>query len=132
MEAIDSHPTACTNRLFVAEMLGSKKRLEDYPERVDPELVVHEPASLPFGGTYKGLSEFTAFYDQVRNFYDFDTWRLIDVTGDDQIVFATSEVRVAGSGTTMHIAERFRFRGARLTEVRVFICDEPNGRGTGA
>jgi hypothetical protein len=132
MDAVGGHPTTSTNRAFVAEMLGSKKRLEDYPERVDRGLIVHEPASLPFGGTYEGLSEFTAFYGQVRNFYDFDTWRLIDVTGDEKIVFATSEVRVAGSDTTMHIAERFTFRGPRLIEVRVFICDEPNGRGTGA
>lgn len=44
------------NRAFVLEMLGAKKRLEDYLDRVDPHLTVYEPASLPFGGTRVLLS----------------------------------------------------------------------------
>jgi hypothetical protein len=112
-----------SNKAFVAEMLGLKRRLEDYPDRVDPNLVMHEPASLPFGGTYRGLDDFKRFYAKVRTFYDFDTWKLIDVVADGEIVFSTSEVRVAGRDTTMHIAERFRFSGASLVEVRVFICE---------
>jgi predicted SnoaL-like aldol condensation-catalyzing enzyme len=111
------------NKAFITEMLGQKKRLEDYPDRVDPNLVMHEPMSLPFGGTYTGLTEFQRFYSQVREYYDFDTWRLIDVVADGDIVFSTSRVRVAGRNTTMHIAERFRFSGTRLVEVRVFICE---------
>jgi hypothetical protein len=112
-----------TNRDFVAEMLGQKKRLEDYPDRVDPNLVMHEPLSLPFGGTYRGLAEFQRFYGKVREFYDFTTWRLIDVVAEGDIVFSTSQVRVAGRDTTMHIAERFRFSGATLVEVWVFTCE---------
>jgi hypothetical protein len=104
-------------------MLGQKKRLEDYPDRVDPNLVMHEPMSLPFGGTYRGLDDFKRFYGKVREFYDFDTWQLVDVVGDGDIVFSTSRVRVAGRDKTMHIAERFRFKGTMLVEVRVFICD---------
>lgn len=114
-----------SNRAFVAEMLGLKKRLEDYPDRVDPQIVMHEPASLPFGGTYQGLDEFRQFYRKVRNYYDFETWKLIDVVADGEIVFSTSEVRLAGRDTTMHIAERFRFSGSILVEVRVFVCDAP-------
>ncbi|MGH7646864.1 MAG: nuclear transport factor 2 family protein [Gemmatimonadaceae bacterium] len=114
------------NRAFILEMLGEKKRLEDYPDRVDPNIVTHEPASLPFGGTYRGLEDFKRFYDKVRTYYDFDTWTLIDVVAQGDIVFSTSRVRVAGRDVTMHIAERFRFSGTTLMEVRVFICDETN------
>jgi hypothetical protein len=116
------------NRAFVLEMLDGKKRLEDYPDRVDPDLTVHEPVALPFGGTYTGIAEFTRFYDKVRSFYDFTTWRLLDVVAAGDIVFSTSRVRVAGRKTIMHIAERFRFRGTTLIEVRVFICDEEDER----
>lgn len=112
------------NRAFVLEMLGEKKRLEDYPDRVDPRLTVYEPAALPFGGTYTGIAELTRFYDEVRAFYDFKTWQLLDVIADGDIVFSTSRVRIAGRNATMHIAERFRFRGSTLVEVRVFTCDE--------
>lgn len=114
------------NRAFIAEMLGEKKRLEDYPERVDRDVITHEPASLPFGGTYTGLGDFQRFYSKVRTYYDFETWKLIDVVAQGDIVFSTSEVRVAGQDITMHIAERFRFSGTTLMEVRVFICDQKN------
>jgi hypothetical protein len=117
------------NRAFVLEMLGEKKRLEDYPDRVDPQLTVYEPASLPFGGTYTGIAEFTRFYDKVRAFYDFTTWQLLDVVAEGDIVFSTSRVRIAERNATMHIAERFRFRGTTLVEVRVFTCDEWGGQG---
>ncbi|HEX5459956.1 MAG TPA: nuclear transport factor 2 family protein [Steroidobacteraceae bacterium] len=119
---------AARNRAFVLEMLGEKKRLEDYPDRVDPNLIVYEPAALPFGGTYTGIAEFTRFYDKVREYYDFSTWQLTDVVAEGDIVFSTSRVHIAKRNATMHIAERFRFRGTTLIEVRVFICDEEDGQ----
>jgi hypothetical protein len=118
---------AAQNRAFVLEMLGEKRRLEDYPDRVDPNLTVYEPAVLPFGGTYTGIAEFTRFYDKVREYYDFSTWQLTDVVAEGDIVFSTSRVHIAKRNARMHIAERFRFRGTTLIEVRVFICDEQDG-----
>lgn len=49
-----------SNKAFIAEMLGQKKRLEGYPDRADPNLIMHEPTSLPFGGTYTGLTDSSA------------------------------------------------------------------------
>ena len=63
------------------------------------------------------------FYAKVRDYYDFNTWELIDVIAQGDIVFSTSRVRVAGQPVTMHIAERFRFSGETLVEVRVFISE---------
>lgn len=118
------------NRALIAEMLGTKKRLEDYPDRVDPNILMHEPKSLPFGGTYRGLEDFKRFYAKVRDYYDFNTWELVDVIAQGDIVFSTSHVRVAGQPVTMHIAERFRFSGSTLVEVRVFISEAPTSRPT--
>lgn len=64
----------------------------------------------------RGLDGFQRFYGKVRDYYDFSTWKLIDVLGDGDIVFSTSEVRVAGT---------------TLVDVRVFICDAPAGEGGG-
>src|SRR4051812_2030451 len=111
------------NKAFIAEMIGSKKRLEDYPDRYDPDLLMHEPASLPFGGTYKGLEQFQAFYPAVRNFYDFSRFELLGVYGDGDMVFATIKASVAAGGT-IHIAEQFRFDGDKIAEVRLHICDD--------
>ncbi|HEX4301057.1 MAG TPA: hypothetical protein VH327_09315 [Gammaproteobacteria bacterium] len=116
------------NKAFIAEMLGQKKRLEDYPGRFDSDLVMHESASLPFGGTYHGLQEFQRFYPDVRRFYDFETFQLLGVYGDGDTVFATARVEVAGSDGVIYIAEQFRFSGTKLMEVRVHICESrPSG-----
>ncbi len=112
------------NKAFVAEMIGSKKRLDDYPDRYDPKLVMHEPASLPFGGTYQGLAEFQAFYPTVREFYDFSRFELLGVYGDGDMVFATIRAVVADNGGTIHLAEQFRFDGDRIVEVRLHLCDD--------
>ena len=114
-----------SNKAFVAEMLGQKKRLEDFPERVDPDLVMHEPAHLPFGGTHRGLHEFQRFYPRVRSYYDFERFQLLGVCAEGNTVFATAQVPIAGSQSTMFIAEQFTFSGTRLIEVRVHTCDSP-------
>jgi predicted SnoaL-like aldol condensation-catalyzing enzyme len=124
---VSANRSTTSNRDFISEMLGQKKRLEDYPDRVAADLVMHEPMALPFGGTYTGLAEFKRFYAKVRDYYDFDTWQLVDVVADGDIVFSTSHVQVAGQEKSMHIAECFRFSGTMLVEVRVFICDETKG-----
>lgn len=112
------------NKAFIREMIGSKKSLEDFPGRFDPELLMHEPASLPFGGSYKGLTAFQAFYPQVRAFYDFDRFELLGVYGDGEMVFATIKAALSEGEGTIVIAEQFRFEGSRLVEVRLHICDD--------
>jgi hypothetical protein len=113
-----------TNKAFIREMIGSKRSLEDYPDRYDPALIMHEPASLPFGGTYAGLAQFQKFYPQVRSFYDFSRFELLGVYGDGDMVFASIRAGLAGRKGTIFICEQFRFTGTTLVEVRLHICDD--------
>jgi len=117
--------TTEANKAFVTEMLGQKKRLEDFPERVAPNILMHEPAHLPFGGTYRGLHEFQQFYPRVRGYYDFQRFQLLGVYVEGDTVFATARVPIAGTEMTMFIAEQFTFSGTKLVEVRVHTCDAP-------
>lgn len=104
------------NKAFIKEMIGSKKSLEDFPDRYDPMPVMHEPASLPFGGTYTGFEEFRAFYPTVREFYDFSRFELLGVYGDGDNVFATIKAVMASNGGVIFLVEHFRFEGARIVE----------------
>lgn len=115
--------TTDENKAFVEEMLGSKKQLTDYPDRFDPEITMHEPQMLPFGGDYQGIRAFNEFYPEVRNYYDFSTWELLGVYGEGDTVFATTRVEIANSARTMYIAEQFIFAGRKLIDVRVHVCD---------
>jgi hypothetical protein len=111
------------NKAFIREMLGSKKQLTEYPDRFDPNLTMHEPQLLPFGGDYRGVDAFRKFYPAVRAYYDFSTWELLGVYGDGDVVFATTRVAVAATAQTMYIAEQFTFSGRKLIDVRVHVCD---------
>jgi hypothetical protein len=115
--------TTAANKAFINKMLAEKKRLEDFPDRFVPDLVMYEPAVLPFGGTYRGLREFQQFYPAVRKYYDFETWQVLGVFADGDTVFATTRVAVAGTTRIMYIAEQFTFSGEKITQVRVHVCD---------
>jgi hypothetical protein len=114
------------NKAFIKEMLGLKKQLTDYPDRFDPQITMHEPRMLPFGGDYRGVDDFRKFYPGVRKYYDFSTWELLGVHGDGDTVFATTRVKIAGTAKTMYIAEQFTFAGRKLVDVRVHVCDATN------
>lgn len=113
------------NKAFIREMLGSKKQLTDYPDRFAPDITMHEPRVLPFGGDYHGVEAFQQLYPSVRKYYDFSTWEVLGVYGDGDVVFATARVAIAGTARIMYIAEEFTFRGRTLTDVRVHVCDSP-------
>jgi hypothetical protein len=119
--------TVETNKAFIAKMLGEKKQLDDFPGRFDPNLMMYEPASLPFGGAHHGLDDFKRFYPEVRRFYDFDRFTLLGVFGDGDTVFATFHVGLRDSPEKiMFVAEQFTFDETKLIEVRVHICEVPS------
>ena len=55
------------NKAFILEMIGKKKKLEDYPDKASDSMVVYEPSSLPFGGIYKGIDAYEKFILKCEN-----------------------------------------------------------------
>ena len=111
------------NKAFVLEMIGQKKQLTDYPERASDSMVVYEPSSLPFGGTYRGMKAFEQFYPKVREFYDFKHFDLLNVYADEDKVFAISKAAIANSDGNILLNEQFTFREGKVVEVRLYIYD---------
>jgi len=113
-----------SNKAFVLEMIGQKKQLTDYPDRMSDAMVVYEPASLPFGGTYRGIDAFQQFYPKVRAFYDFKRFELVHVYADGDKVFAISKAAIAGTGDSLLLNEEMTFDRGKLVEVRLYFYDE--------
>ena len=111
------------NKAFVMEMISQKKQLTDYPDRASDSMVVYEPSSLPFGGTYRGMKAFEQFYPKVRAFYDFKHFHLLNVYADEDKVFAISKAAIAHSDGNILLCEQFTFRGGKIVEVRLYIYD---------
>jgi hypothetical protein len=120
--AMEKENTAA-NKAFILEMIGQKKQLKDYPGRASDSMIVYEPSSLPFGGTYKGLQAFEQFYPKVREFYDFTRFELLNVYADDNMVFAIEKAGIAHTNDSILLCEQFTFRQGKIAEVRLFLYD---------
>ena len=114
---------AAGNKAFVLEMISRKKQLTDYPDRASDSMVVYEPSSLPFGGTYRGMKAFEQFYPKVRQFYDFNHFDLLNVYADEDKVFAISKAAIAHTSGSILLCEQFTFNQGKIVEVRLYLYD---------
>jgi predicted SnoaL-like aldol condensation-catalyzing enzyme len=111
------------NKALVLKMFGDNNVLEDFPGNAKPNIVIHEPSSLPFGGTYHGLDEFSQLYPKVSKFYDPSRSRLLNAYADGDVVFVIMQAGVAGTEENLLVCEQFTFEDGKIAEIRVFIHD---------
>lgn len=90
------------------------------------EIVLIEPESLPYGGTYKGLGEIGAGMGAVAQYVDLAGLEVGRVLADNE----TAVAYVSGTwhhddGRTqpLHLRECYTFRGDKIVEIRVFYWD---------
>jgi hypothetical protein len=110
------------NKAFMQKLFTGGRTLFDFPDRVDPNLTVYQPASLPFGGTYHGLAEFQRVAPKLAQYYDFSRVEFLGVYGDGDTIFTNFKVGVAGTQSSVYLAEKFTFRGTKVVEIRAHIC----------
>jgi ketosteroid isomerase-like protein len=93
----------------------------------DPDVVFHEPSSLPYGGAHKGLkatqqavSRMSGAYAQMRT-----TFEEIVFARDIALAYQTITYRMKGNGNTgtMPVAELYRFREGKVIEWRALYAD---------
>ena len=89
-------------------------------------MVLIEPESLPYGGTYKGLGEVAAAIDAISKHVDLARMKVGRVVADDDIAVAyvTATWRNP-DGTTQEIPVRecYLFRDSKIVEMKVFYWD---------
>lgn len=93
----------------------------------DPDVVFHEPSSLPYGGAHKGLkatqeavSRMSGAYAQLRT-----TFEEILFARDIALAYQTITYRIKDNGNTgsMPVAELYRFRDGKVIEWRALYSD---------
>jgi hypothetical protein len=94
---------------------------------LDPEVVVTEAESLPFGGRHVGFAAFQALVRRVYLLWRdtrVDVERLIG-DGEYVVVLATMHARskADGAALSMPIAEVWRLEHGRVKEIRPFYFD---------
>ena|SRR5579859_5517247 len=99
---------------------------ERFKSHLDPEVELHEAASLPYGGACKGPDRVVAFLQVM-----FSAWGSVEFELDQMLVgrdlgFVLFDVRfTARRGAAVHIpvVELWRICDAKLTEIRPFYFD---------
>jgi hypothetical protein len=122
MSTNEAKSTNEANKAFMRKLFTGGGTLFDFPDHVDPNLTVYQPASLPFGGTYHGLAEFQRVAPKLAQYYDFTRVEFLGVYGDGDTIFTSFKVGVAGTQSSVYLAEKFTFRGAKVVEIRAHIC----------
>jgi len=117
-------------RMFAVELrflLQDEADLDLLATAFHPDAVVHEPASLPYAGDWRGLGGIGRLFKTMR-----DTWSDLSVDGlqaakTGDMVFMTCSLRLtarsSGRTLTQPFAEVLRFEGGRLIEGTPFYFD---------
>ena len=92
----------------------------------DEAMVLYEPESLPYGGTYKGLNEIGAAIGEISKYVDLAGLKIERVLADDDtaVAFLTATWRYP-DGRTRQIPMRecYTFRGNKIIAMNVFYWD---------
>lgn len=102
---------------------GAALDFERFFGLLDPEAVVYEPDCLPYGGTYRGVTEVRSLMQRLAEYLDPATVRIREllVIGDQAV--ATITIATQADGTEMLTSEHYRVRGDKILEMRVFFFD---------
>lgn len=117
-------------RMFEVEMKFIRSGSDDVEalaEAFHPDVVVHEPASLPYPGEWEGLKGVGALFDKMR-----EVWSDMRVEGltaarEGDTVFMACTLHLTCRTSEVSIkqpfAEVLRFQGERLIEATPFYYD---------
>jgi ketosteroid isomerase-like protein len=112
-------------RDFVALLnSGDYEGATDY---ISPDITIHEPYALPYGGELRGLEGWGTFRSLFRqtwkNWSDGPIWyaEADGTVAKENIVTATS--RLTGKICTTRLAEIFTFREGKIIESRIYYQD---------
>ena len=127
----DEHPAITViQRFYEAEAAYLIPRGGDFEAlaaTLDPDCVLHQPASLPYGGEWRGPAGFERWLKAFGA-----QWSSLEVKGSDfypvdDVVFSRSHVyavaRVSHQAVDWPLLQFFRMRGAKILELRPFHWD---------
>jgi ketosteroid isomerase-like protein len=95
-------------------------KVDGFWEALHPDIVVHEPDHLPFGGTYTGVEALAGVSAEVAKVLDLGTMELINLTADGERVIPLMKFKLVGSGQAMYLMEQWRVEDGKIRELRVF------------
>ena len=92
-----------------------------------PDVVVHEPKSLPYAGDWAGFEGIGALFRRMRDVWSDLKVEKLEATRDGDVVFMACTIhltsRTTGASVTQPFAEMLRFKNDLLIEGTPFYYD---------
>lgn len=123
-------PIEILTRFIQAEVEYFQGEHAEFPaeQHLDPEFVLHEPESMPYGGRWHGHDGFQRFLQVMDRTWSqmgpIDPPELIE-HGDTVVVLATLDARCRDTGRMVRppVCQVVRVRDGKLLEARMFYWD---------
>lgn len=91
------------------------------------DLVIYEPASLPFGGEYRGRDALLRLFTIVMDYWDNPQVTINAIVGDDThaavLLTFTMTSKHTGRTFTQSVAESAKSKDGLVTEMRIHYFD---------
>jgi uncharacterized protein len=92
---------------------------EQFTKLVSPDLVIHEPDYLPYGGDYAGVDAVGPLFVAIDKYFVSAETELLDVVADGPNAVAFVRIPERGSGEWAHVLEHLTVLDGKITEIRV-------------
>ncbi|TQC48650.1 hypothetical protein EEB14_13925 [Rhodococcus sp. WS4] len=112
-----------TNRRIVTEMYeaGQRGELETFFGHVADDVVLTEPAYLPYGGTYRGAEAVREVFGVIAGYLDMNSLTIDRLVADEDHVFAILDSNQIATGERIMLTELSILREGKVAEFRVFF-----------
>lgn len=128
--AADLSPRAIVERMFSVEMAflaSDEKDIRQLAEAFAEDVIVREPASLPYRGNWKGLDGIAALFAKMGEVWSDMKVDGLQVSGSPEEIHLSCNLtmvsRATGRTVIQPFCERLRFRDGRLIEGIPFYYD---------
>ena len=114
--------TAKANRDLVVGAIAAAKsgNMEGFTAALHPDIEVHEPDYLPYGGTFRGAEGFLELFGKATEVLDFETMEVVSATADDERAVLLMTCNLLSTGEQRHITEHWVIEDGLVRDVRVF------------
>jgi ketosteroid isomerase-like protein len=111
------------------ESLFKTKDLNAIASLIEDGAVYNQATGLPYGGTYKGLDEWTKMFAKSAEFFDFQIEKepvyFSDASKNEVFIYFTISCKAKKSGKTlsMPVSEHFDLKNGKITGITPFYFD---------
>lgn len=92
-----------------------------------PQIEVHEPPYLPYGGHYRGVDSVLPVIAEAAKVVDFATLNLQSIIADDEQVAVVETANLTGSDQQVKVIEYWQLEDGLIRQIDVFWSNLPPG-----